>query len=77
MLLAASPQRAQHITPILATLELDVTQASDAATALSRVRQGAPLGKSFGFELLIVDTGSVTGDVGVLLRGILSDRQLD
>ena len=77
VLLAASPQRAQHITPILATLELDVTQASDAAAALSRVRQGAPLGKSFGFELLIVDTGSVTGDVGVLLRGILSDRQLD
>jgi len=77
VLLAASPQRAQHITPILATLELDVTQAPDAAIALSRVRQGAPLGKSFGFELLIVDTGSVTGDVGVLLRGILSDRQLD
>jgi signal transduction histidine kinase/CheY-like chemotaxis protein/HPt (histidine-containing phosphotransfer) domain-containing protein len=77
VLLAASPQRAQHVTPILATLELDVTQASDAAAALARLRQGAPLGKTFGFELLIVDTGSVTGDVAALLRGVLADRQLD
>ena len=77
VLLAASPQRAQHITPILATLELDVTQNSEAAAALARLRQVAPLGKTFGFELLIVDTGSVTGDVAALLRGILGDHQLD
>jgi len=77
VLLAASPQRAQHITPILATLELDVTQASNATTALARLRQSAPLGKTFSFELLIVDAGSVTGDVPGLLRGILGDRQLD
>ena len=77
VLLAASPQRAQHITPILATLELDATQSSDAAAALARLRQSAPLGKTFGFELLIVDAGSVTGDVAGLLRGILGDHQLD
>ena len=76
-LLAASPQRAQHITPILATLELDVTQVPDTATALSRLRQSAPLGKTFSFDLLVVDTGSVGGDVAGLFRGILGDRQLD
>ncbi|HJR13095.1 MAG TPA: ATP-binding protein [Rhodanobacteraceae bacterium] len=77
VLLAAGPQRAQYITPILATLELDVTQAADAVTALARLRQSAPLGKTFSFELLIVDAGSVRGDVPGLLRGILGDRQLD
>jgi signal transduction histidine kinase/CheY-like chemotaxis protein/HPt (histidine-containing phosphotransfer) domain-containing protein len=77
VLLAASAQRAQHITPILATLELDATHVADAGATLARLKQAAPLGKTFSFDLLIVDTGSVTGDVGVLLRGILADRQLD
>ena len=77
VLLAASPQRAQHITPILATLELDATQVAEAGGALARLKQAAPLGKTFGFDLLIVDAGSVAGDVGGLLRGILADRQLD
>ncbi|MGN6788693.1 MAG: ATP-binding protein [Rhodanobacteraceae bacterium] len=77
VLLAASPQRAQHVTPILATLELDATQVGDAGAALARLKQAAPLGKTFSFDLLIVDAGSVAGDVGALLRGILADRQLD
>jgi signal transduction histidine kinase/CheY-like chemotaxis protein/HPt (histidine-containing phosphotransfer) domain-containing protein len=77
VLLAASAQRAQHITPILATLELDASHVADAGATLARLKQAAPLGKSFSFDLLIVDTGSVTGDVGGLLRGILADRQLD
>jgi signal transduction histidine kinase/CheY-like chemotaxis protein/HPt (histidine-containing phosphotransfer) domain-containing protein len=76
-LLAASPQRAQGIVPILATLELDTTQVSGAADALSRVRQAAPLGKTFSFDLLVVDAASVTGDVAKLLRNILVDHQLD
>jgi CheY-like chemotaxis protein/HPt (histidine-containing phosphotransfer) domain-containing protein len=77
VLLAASAPRAQHITPILATLELDPNHVADAAATLARLKQAAPLGKTFSFDLLIVDTGSVTGDVGALLRGILADRQLD
>jgi signal transduction histidine kinase/CheY-like chemotaxis protein len=76
-LLAASPQRSQHILPILATMELDATQIADAAAALARLRQAAPLGKTFGYDLLIVDAGSVTGDVNGLLRGVLGDRQLE
>ena len=76
-LLAASPQRAQHIVPILATLEIDATQVADAGGALSRLKQAAPLGKIFSFDLLIVDAGSVMGDVTALLRGVLGDRQLD
>ncbi|HKZ09620.1 MAG TPA: ATP-binding protein [Rhodanobacteraceae bacterium] len=77
VLLAASPQRAQHVTPILATLELDTTHVADAGATLARLKQAAPLGKTFSFDLLIVDIGSVSGDVGALLRGILADRQLD
>lgn len=77
VLLAASPQRAQAITPVLATLELDTTQASDAAVALARARQAAPLGDSFSYDLLVVDATSVTGDVSGLFQAILRDSQLD
>ena len=76
-LLVASPQRAQHLMPLLATLELDATQVADAASALSRVRQAAPLGKAFSFDLLVIDTESAAGDAGKLLRSIVADRQLD
>ncbi|HET7921730.1 MAG TPA: ATP-binding protein, partial [Gammaproteobacteria bacterium] len=76
-LLAAGALRAQHIMPVLATMELDATQIADTAAALARLRQAAPLGKTFSYDLLIVDTSSVTGDVTGLLRGILGDRQLD
>ena len=76
-LLVASPQRAQHIMPLLATLELDATQVADTAGALSRVRQAAPLGKAFSFDLLVVDAESAAGDAGKLLRSIVADRQLD
>jgi signal transduction histidine kinase/CheY-like chemotaxis protein/HPt (histidine-containing phosphotransfer) domain-containing protein len=76
-LLAANPQRAQHIIPILATLEIDATHVADAGSALSRLKQAAPLGRTFSFDLLIVDASSVTGDAATLLRGVLADRQLD
>ena len=76
-LLAASPQRAQAISPVLATLELDSTSVADTAAALSRLRQAAPLGDSFSFDLLLVDATSVGGDVSDLLQGILRERQLD
>lgn len=76
-LLAAGPQRAQAITPVLATLELDTTSVADTATALSRLRQAAPLGESFSFDLLLVDATSVGGDVSDLLQSILRERQLD
>ena len=76
-LLAAGPQRAQSIVPVLATLELDTTSVADTASALSRLRQAAPLGDSFSFDLLLVDATSVGGDVSELLQGILRERQLD
>jgi signal transduction histidine kinase/CheY-like chemotaxis protein/HPt (histidine-containing phosphotransfer) domain-containing protein len=76
-LLAAGPQRAQAITPVLATLELDISHVADTAAALSRLRQAAPLGDSFSFDLLLVDATSVGGDVSELLQSILRERQLD
>ena len=76
-LLAASPQRVQAITPVLATLELDTAHVADAAAALARLRQAAPLGDSFSFDLLLVDATSVGGDVSDLLQSILRERQLD
>ncbi|MGH8234777.1 MAG: ATP-binding protein, partial [Rhodanobacteraceae bacterium] len=76
-LLVASPQRAHSIVPVLATLELDTTQVADTVSALSRVRQAAPLGKTFSFDLLLIDADSVTGDIAQLLRNILADRQLN
>ncbi|MBS0381208.1 MAG: response regulator [Proteobacteria bacterium] len=77
VLLAASPLRAQHIMPVLATMEMDATQIGDAAAAFARLRQAAPLGRTFSYDLLVIDAGSVTGDVAGLLKGILGDRQLD
>jgi signal transduction histidine kinase/CheY-like chemotaxis protein/HPt (histidine-containing phosphotransfer) domain-containing protein len=76
-LLAAGPQRAQAITPVLATLELDTAAVTDTAAALSRLRQAAPLGDSFSFDLLLVDASSVAGDVSELLQSVLRERQLD
>jgi signal transduction histidine kinase/CheY-like chemotaxis protein/HPt (histidine-containing phosphotransfer) domain-containing protein len=76
-LLVASPQRAQHILPLLAALELDAAQVADTTSALHRVRQAAPLGRAFGFDILIIDGESATGDAGKLLRSVLADRQLD
>jgi signal transduction histidine kinase/CheY-like chemotaxis protein/HPt (histidine-containing phosphotransfer) domain-containing protein len=77
VLLAASPQRAQAIIPVLATLELDATHVADTDAALSRVRQAAPLGDTFSYHLLIIDTTSVTGDVSGLLQNVLRDRQFE
>jgi signal transduction histidine kinase/CheY-like chemotaxis protein/HPt (histidine-containing phosphotransfer) domain-containing protein len=76
-LLLASSQRAHSILPVLGTLELETTQVADTGAALSRLRQAAPLGNSFNFNLLVVDAGSVAGDVTGMLRAILRDRQLD
>src|SRR6185437_908284 len=55
----------------------DSTSVADTAAALSRLRQAAPLGDSFSFDLLLVDATSVGGDVSDLLQGILRERQLD
>ncbi|MGH8124968.1 MAG: ATP-binding protein, partial [Rhodanobacteraceae bacterium] len=75
-LLVATPLRAQYIMPVLATLELDATQAPDANSAFARLKQAAPLGKTFSYDLLIVDTGGILDAAG-LLRSVLADRQLD
>lgn len=77
VLLVASPQRAQSITPVLATLELETTHVADAGAALARVRQAAPLGDTFSYHLLVVDATSVSGDVATLLQDVLRDRQLE
>ncbi|MGH8112074.1 MAG: response regulator, partial [Rhodanobacteraceae bacterium] len=77
VLLAASPQRAQGILPVLATLELEGNQIADAAQALARLQQAAQLGHTFRYDLLVVDAGSVAGDATTLLRSVLGDRRLE
>ncbi|HET7931358.1 MAG TPA: ATP-binding protein [Rhodanobacteraceae bacterium] len=76
-LLLASSQRAHGILPVLGTLELETTQVADTGAALARLRQAAPLGNSFNFNLLVVDASSVAGDVAGMLRALLRDRQFD
>ncbi|HEU0277566.1 MAG TPA: ATP-binding protein [Rhodanobacteraceae bacterium] len=76
-LVVASPQRAQAILPVLGALEIEAVQTADARAALARLRQVASLGRTFSFNLLVVDAVSATGDAAALLRAILHDRQLD
>ncbi|MGH8233042.1 MAG: response regulator [Rhodanobacteraceae bacterium] len=75
-LLACSTRQAQRLTPMLAGLGLETTHIANAASALVRLRQAAPLGRTFGFELLVLDAGSVDGDATALLRNVLRDPKL-
>ncbi|MGN6313390.1 MAG: ATP-binding protein [Rhodanobacteraceae bacterium] len=75
-LLACGTRESQKILPILAGLGLEVTHVAAAAGALVRLRQVAPLGRAFAYELLIMDAVSLDGDANALLRNVLRDPKL-
>jgi signal transduction histidine kinase/CheY-like chemotaxis protein/HPt (histidine-containing phosphotransfer) domain-containing protein len=75
-LLACGTRESQKILPMLAGLGLEVTHVAAAAAALVRLRQVAPLGRAFAYELLIMDASSLDGDANALLRNVLRDPKL-
>lgn len=66
-----------RINPLLAGLGITADSVSGAADALALLRRSAPLGRSFGFELLIIDPASVEGDPQALLRNVLREPKLE
>jgi signal transduction histidine kinase/CheY-like chemotaxis protein/HPt (histidine-containing phosphotransfer) domain-containing protein len=76
-LVVAGVQRAQAILPVLGALEIEAVQTADTRAALAKLRQVAALGRTFSFNLVVIDALSAGGDVGALLRAILHDHQLD
>jgi signal transduction histidine kinase/CheY-like chemotaxis protein/HPt (histidine-containing phosphotransfer) domain-containing protein len=75
-LVACSQGQAQRLLPLLAGIGLDATHVTDGTSTLMRLRQAAPLGRSFNFELLVLDAGSIGGDVTKLLQMIVNDQRL-
>jgi signal transduction histidine kinase/CheY-like chemotaxis protein/HPt (histidine-containing phosphotransfer) domain-containing protein len=75
-LLACGEAFAQRATPILAGVGLETTHVDNTAAALTRLRQVAPLGRAFSFELLVVDASTLDGDVTALLRNVMRDPKL-
>lgn len=75
-LLACGSQPSHRILPMLAGLGLEVTHVAAAAAALVRLRQVAPLGRAFAYELLVMDASSLDGDANALLRNVLRDPKL-
>ncbi|MBS0432205.1 MAG: response regulator [Proteobacteria bacterium] len=75
-LLACGNAYEQRATPMLAGLGLETTHVVNTASALMRLRQAAPLGRAFSFELLVVDASSLDGDATALLRNVLRDPKL-
>ncbi|HWG10663.1 MAG TPA: ATP-binding protein [Rhodanobacteraceae bacterium] len=75
-LLACGDAYAQRVTPMLAGIGLETTHVVGTAVALRRLRQAAPLGRAFSFELLLIDANSLDGDAIALLRNVLRDPKL-
>src|SRR5690348_4283289 len=75
-LLACGNTQAQKLLPVLAGLGLEVTHVAAAAGALVKLRQVAPLGRAFAYELLVMEAGSLEGDSTALLRNVLRDPKL-
>ncbi len=75
-LLACGGTVAQRLLPSLAGIGLEVTHVTAAASALARLRQTAPLGRAFAYELLAIDAASLEGDSAALLRNVLRDPKL-
>jgi signal transduction histidine kinase/CheY-like chemotaxis protein/HPt (histidine-containing phosphotransfer) domain-containing protein len=75
-LLACGTRQSQKILPMLAGLGLEVTHVAASAAALVRLRQVAPLGRAFAYELLMMDAASLDGDANALLRNVLRDPKL-
>ena len=75
-LLACGGNQSQKLLPMLAGLGLEVTHVAAAAGALVRLRQVAPLGRTFAYELLVMDAASLEGDANALLRNVIRDPKL-
>ena len=75
-LLACGDAFAQRATPTLAGVGLETTHVASTTAALTRLRQVAPLGRAFSFELLVVDASTLDGDATALLRNVLRDPKL-
>ena len=67
---------AQKLLPTLSGIGMETTHVSAAASALARLRQTAPLGRAFAYELMVVDAASLDGDASALLRNVLRDPKL-
>ncbi|HEX6612396.1 MAG TPA: ATP-binding protein, partial [Rhodanobacteraceae bacterium] len=75
-LLVCGNAQSQRLLPVLAGLGLEVTHVAAAPAALVRLRQVAPLGRAFAYELMVMETASLEGDGNALLRNVLRDPKL-
>jgi len=75
-LLACGDAYAQRVMPLLAGVGLETTHVTGTAAALTRLRQVAPLGRAFSYELLVLDASTLGGDATALLRNVLRDPKL-
>ena len=63
----------QQINPLLAGVGIEADATRGTADTLSRLRRSAPLGRGFGYELLIVELGGDFGESSNLVRAVLRD----
>ncbi len=63
----------QQINPLLAGIGIEADPTRGTADTLSRLRRSAPLGRGFGYELLIVELGGDFGESSNLVRTVLRD----
>ncbi len=76
-LFAGDSRMHARINPLLAGLGITADSVTGAADALAMLRRSAPLGRSFGYELLVIDPASVEGDPQALLRNVLREPKLE
>ncbi|WP_062537831.1 hybrid sensor histidine kinase/response regulator, partial [Mizugakiibacter sediminis] len=76
-LVAADPATAHQLAPLLAGLGIQHSQVGGAAEALAQLRHAAPLGRSFAYELVVVDPATVRGDAQALVRNVLREPRLE
>ncbi|HEX7112707.1 MAG TPA: ATP-binding protein [Mizugakiibacter sp.] len=76
-LVAADPATAHQLAPLLAGLGIQHSQVGGAAEALVQLRHAAPLGRSFAYELVVVDPTTLRGDAQALVRNVLREPRLE
>ncbi len=67
----------EKLNPLLAGLGLQVELVPQPAEALARLRRSAPLGRSFGHELLVAEMGGAPGETQTLVRNVLREPTLE
>ena len=67
----------EKLNPLLAGLGLQVEFLPQPAEALARLRRSAPLGRSFGHELLVAEMGGAPGETQNLVRNVLREPTLE